>query len=254
MAPGQSLFIVGNSLGANIIAKYLGEEGLSNTLPKCVAGGITLGNPLQIQSKSLGFPWGQLLGVGVKKTMILNRKALSSMKKGSSAFKQAYRDILMASTVGEIDCIYAPFKIRNEPIYPYNPKIGYTSGEDYWKDAGSYQYIPHVNVPLLQISAMDDFLVHHNAMAKLNDSLSNPNIIVAKTKSGGHLGWNDATGLSSLLFGASWADRATTEFIQAVLDLKGTIPKSKPPHRKSLHLEPVNEAPGASGQFPRSKL
>jgi len=240
MARNQSIFIVGNSLGANLIVKYLGEEGLSNTLPACVAGGVSLGNPLKIYSKSLKFPWGQLLGMGVKKTMLLNYNALSTMRKGSIAYRKAYQEILLANTVGEIDCIYAPFKIRNEPVYPYASKIGYASGEDYWSDAGSYQYIPHISVPLLQISAMDDFLVHHNALAKLGHCLSNPNVIVAKTKSGGHLGWNDATGLIDLLFGASWADRATTEFIQAVLDMKQ-------PHYQnkrvvlSLHNAPIGE-------------
>lgn len=37
------VFLVGNSLGANIMTKYLGEEGYSNTLPKCVKGGLSLG-------------------------------------------------------------------------------------------------------------------------------------------------------------------------------------------------------------------
>ncbi len=37
------VFVVGNSLGANIITKYLGEEGYSKTLPKCVKGGVSLG-------------------------------------------------------------------------------------------------------------------------------------------------------------------------------------------------------------------
>eukprot|EP00957_Ditylum_brightwellii_P151835 11561690-Ditylum_brightwellii.AAC.1 len=36
--PPTPLFLVGNSLGANIMAKYLGEEGMSNTLPINVAG------------------------------------------------------------------------------------------------------------------------------------------------------------------------------------------------------------------------
>lgn len=48
LAEGQSLFAAGYSLGANILIKYLGEEGLSGTLPKQVAGGISLGNPLGI--------------------------------------------------------------------------------------------------------------------------------------------------------------------------------------------------------------
>lgn len=55
------VFVVGNSLGANIVTKYLGEEGFSGTLPKCVKGGITLGNPLRIHSEDVPWPFGHLL-------------------------------------------------------------------------------------------------------------------------------------------------------------------------------------------------
>ena len=216
LAPGNHIFLIGNSLGANLIVKYLGEEGLSNTLPKCVAGGVSLGNPLKINSGNLKFPWGQVLGLGVKKSIFLNRKSFRDMK----CVSEAYHKALRALTVGETDNILAPYFIRNESLYPYATKIGYASGEEYWKDASSYQYVPHISVPLLKISAQDDFLVHRNALAKLADCLYNPNIIVAKTKSGGHLGWSEAVGLRSVLFGASWADKATTEFIDAVLQLK----------------------------------
>jgi hypothetical protein len=41
---GAKLFLVGNSLGANLVTKYLGEEGNSGTLPDCVVGGVALGN------------------------------------------------------------------------------------------------------------------------------------------------------------------------------------------------------------------
>ena len=216
LARGHYIFLVGNSLGANLIVKYLGEEGLSNTLPKCVAGGISLGNPLKVNSGNLEFPWGHILGLGVKKAIFLNRKSFRDM----TSLKEAYHKALRSSTVGETDNILAPHYIRNEPLYPYETRIGYVDGEEYWKDASSYQFVPHICVPLLKISAQDDFLVHRNALAKLAECLHNPNVIVAKTKSGGHLGWSEAAGLSSVLFGASWADKATTEFIDAVLQLK----------------------------------
>lgn len=42
------IFLIGNSLGANVVTKYLGEEGLAGSLPECVAGAISLGNPLLV--------------------------------------------------------------------------------------------------------------------------------------------------------------------------------------------------------------
>ena len=49
LAPNTKMFIVGNSLSANIVTKYLGEEGQSGTTLPCIAGGAALGNPLLMQ-------------------------------------------------------------------------------------------------------------------------------------------------------------------------------------------------------------
>ena len=57
------IFLMGNSLGANIMTKYLGEEGYSKTLPKCIAGAVSLGNPLYIRSDTAASPWAEILGL-----------------------------------------------------------------------------------------------------------------------------------------------------------------------------------------------
>jgi predicted alpha/beta-fold hydrolase len=67
---GGPLFLVGYSLGANLITKYLGKEALHGTLPGCIGGGAALGNPLHIHSGSVPFPWNVLLGAGVKRSLL----------------------------------------------------------------------------------------------------------------------------------------------------------------------------------------
>jgi hypothetical protein len=42
---------------------------------------------------------------------------------------------------------------------------------------------------------------------------------MVKTKCGGHLGWQEASP-HGFGFGKSWADAATTDFIEAVLEMK----------------------------------
>lgn len=223
------VFLVGNSLGANILVKYLGEEGLASkehpiSLPRCVAGGISLGNPLVVNSENLSFPWGQILGLGLKKTVLLQYPRLRQFRERNlqTAISKA---LWHAQTVGEIDKANAAFMIRNEPTYPFSTKIGYSGpdgGPQYWKDASSYTHVENVTVPLLKITAQDDFLVAKHAVSKINHCLHNPNLIIVKTKSGGHLGWfhvgseKDACGI----FGRSWADQATADFIAAVIEKK----------------------------------
>jgi predicted alpha/beta-fold hydrolase len=212
------VFLVGNSLGANLVTKYLGEEGWSQTLPKCIAGGVTLGNPLTIHSENVPWPWGELLAVGVKKTIVHSWQTFKAMRQ-CSHFSQALKKVLMARTIGQLDNAMAPFLIRNEPEYPFSSKIGYEDGEAYWKDASSNRYIQHVSVPLLKLSSQDDFLVVNSALKSLGRCLENPNVLVVKTKFGGHLGWQEAPP-DGFGIGKSWAANAMSEFIDAVLKMR----------------------------------
>ena len=69
---GGPIYLVGYSLGANIVTKYLGEESLHGTLPSCIGGGAALGNPLHIASNSIPFPWNMILAMGVKRSILQN--------------------------------------------------------------------------------------------------------------------------------------------------------------------------------------
>ena len=57
------VFLCSNSLGANLVTKCLGEEGFSGTLPSCIKGGVSLGNPLHIHSGNVKFPFNMLFWV-----------------------------------------------------------------------------------------------------------------------------------------------------------------------------------------------
>jgi predicted alpha/beta-fold hydrolase len=219
--PMTPIFLVGNSLGANIMTKYLGEEGIDSTLPPNVLAGISRGNPLEINGEKIHSPWAQILSMGVKKTLFLhkkNRQAITTMMMNDVHFQKAiWKALFSSSTIGTWDQIMAPFMVRNEPIYPFTNKIGFHDGEEYWSDSSSRKYIANVSVPLLVLSSLDDFLVSHSALRSLNQCLSNPNVMVVKTKAGGHLGWQEAA--HDRYFGtSSFADAATVEFITAVLE------------------------------------
>lgn len=181
------IFLVGNSLGANILTKYLGEEGAAGTLPPCVAGAASLGNPLLIHSGIVRFPFNVLMALGIKKIYLENWHSLTAMKDFHS--KQCIRDAMLAPTIGQFDQATSPIFIRNDNAYPFGVKIGYENGESYWFDASSYRYLRHISVPFLNLTAQDDFLVSKPSRNKLGFCVSNPNVMVVETKCGGHLGW-----------------------------------------------------------------
>lgn len=90
-------------------------------------------------------------------------------------------------------------------------------GEEYWHDSSSNRYVQHVSVPLLQLESQDDFLVTKSALQSIAKCLVNPNVLICKTKCGGHLGWQEAPP-NGFGVGKSWADLALTDFIDALLD------------------------------------
>ena len=235
------IFVVGNSLGANLVTKYLGEEGRAGTLPPNVAGGVSLGNPLQIHSNNMHFPWAEILGMGVKKMILMHWKAFRKVT--ALDHKAAIHKALMSRTIGQLDCALAPYMIRNNPDYPFEVRVGYEDGEAYWDDASSHKYVQFVNVPMLKVTAQDDFLVYNSSLKKMSHCLENPNVFVVKTKCGGHLGWQEAppdTG-NVFGFGTSWADMATTEFIDAVIKLRNEEKGAIGGQRKEEYLEGAKE-------------
>ena len=245
LSSGTPMFLVGNSLGANIMTKYIGEEGQQNTLPKCVAGAVSLGNPLRIHSKDIGFPMGALLALGVKKTYVTSLKSFLPMAR-SPTFKQALRNVFLSTSIGDLDNAIAHHQIRNNPHPPFETSIGYDDGETYWKDASSYRYVGDVKIPLLMLTSEDDFLVHKGSHGKIGYCAANPNILIVNTRCGGHLGWHESPPDSKGVFGVgkSWADTATTDFFEAILTRKQDKPSRmlSPEHKMDLQAKALQNA------------
>eukprot|EP00534_Pseudo-nitzschia_fraudulenta_P019306 CAMPEP_0201274440 /NCGR_PEP_ID=MMETSP0853-20130426/48965_1 /ASSEMBLY_ACC=CAM_ASM_000640 /TAXON_ID=183588 /ORGANISM="Pseudo-nitzschia fraudulenta, Strain WWA7" /LENGTH=256 /DNA_ID=CAMNT_0047581817 /DNA_START=87 /DNA_END=857 /DNA_ORIENTATION=+ len=205
------------------MTKYLGEEGLAGTLPGCVSGAASLGNPLLIDSGVVKFPINILMALGVKKIFLENIRKIHQMNDKHSL--EILRHGFLAPTIARFDNAIAPLMIRNNPYHPFETKIGYENGEDYWFDSSSYRYIRHVSVPFLNVTAQDDFLVSNPSRNKLGFCLANPNVMIVETRCGGHLGWQETPPDSA--FGAcSWADTATSDFFDAILKVNSSVSNS----------------------------
>ncbi len=152
---------------------------------------------------------------------------------GCIHFKNAIKNVLLSKTIDELDCNMAPFMVRNDSQYPFNTRIGFKDGDDYWSDSSSNKYIQHVSVPLMILSSQDDFLVADPALRSMGHCLCNPLVLVVTTKCGGHLGWHEAPPSGSFGIGKSWADTAMADFFSSVLKtdelLKRKIEKVEPP-------------------------
>lgn len=212
------IFLVGNSLGANLLTKYLGEECYNGSLPESVSGAASLANPLVIHSDHVKFPLNFFLALGVKKSMLHNLAYLKRMKDPTS--KAAFRKAIMSATIANLDRALAPTFNRNQPFYPFTSRIGYKSAEAYWLDSSSYRHVPHISVPFLNLTAQDDTLVSVPSKNKLGFCVSNPNVMVVETRCGGHLGWQENHPKTDSAFGtSSWADVAAADFFESIIQV-----------------------------------
>lgn len=215
LAENVPVFLVGNSLGASVMTKYLGEEGMSGTLPKCVSGAASLGNPLSINSSLVTFPFNVLMAMGVKKTFLKNYSVFTKMK--DFLHQQSFRNALLSTTVAKLDNSMAPILARNNPFYPFAFRIGYKDGRAYWLDSSSFRLLRYISIPYLNLTAEDDFLVAAPNKNKLGFCIANPNIMVVETRCGGHLGWQESPPKSQFGVTTSWADVAAADFFDAVM-------------------------------------
>jgi predicted alpha/beta-fold hydrolase len=220
MAEGAPIFLVGNSLGASNLTKYMGEEGLAGTLPSCVAGGICLGNPLFLDSSNIGKVIAPVMALGVKKTIIENWPALHRMVVQSPQFRSSITKALTAWSIADVDEALCPILARNDPVAPFGFRVGFKNGKSYWVDGSCYRLIRFISVPTLQIVAGDDFLVHNSFKNRISYCLANPNVMVVETRCGGHLGWQEAPPDGNFGSSSSWSDVATTDFIEAILETR----------------------------------
>lgn len=236
LASNVPLYLIGNSLGGNLMTKYLGEEGLSGTLPSCVKGGVSLGSPLDIHSKNNFLaPWTQLSALAIKFAHAAHWKTWRQTT-SYPEFRRAHWAIMTATTTDQIDEAMIPLILRNETRYPFATTIGYNNTEEYWKDCSSWRLIQHVSVPLLQVIAGDDPIVYRSFQKKLAHCSLNPYVMSVETKCGGHLGWQESPPSENSHedvsgFRPTWAGRAAVDFIDAI----GHLGPLKSPSTDSSH-------------------
>ncbi|CAN8290016.1 unnamed protein product [Cochlearia groenlandica] len=159
--PKAPLFAIGTSIGANILVKYLGEEGERTPLRGAVA---------------ICSPWDLLIG-----DRFISRK-----------LKQRVYD--RALTIG-----LQGYAQLHEPRYTRlaNWEGIIKTVDTFYRKSSSTQYVGNVAVPLLCISALDDPLCTKEAIP-WDECRANKNIVLATTNHGGHLAFFEGLTASSL--------------------------------------------------------
>lgn len=194
------IVLMGFSLGANVVAKYLGEAG--DDTP--VKGGIVLATPFDLKIGSDCLAKSALYD-GVMSSNLTNKIGVHA---GTLALDPTLREPLKRLLDPKsVDKEY--IKSRGAGVKPKTLKwvddtmtrlagghsgpygeFPFDSADHYYNANGSIHKLGNVARPLLLLNSDDDPIVPRPILDKTKEAIQgNPNIVLGITRGGGHLGW-----------------------------------------------------------------
>ncbi|WP_278404654.1 hydrolase [Pseudoalteromonas ruthenica] len=187
----RPLAAVGFSLGGNVLAKYLGEQGEKSGLSAAavVSAPHDLSSSCQVIRKSLGKIYQHYLLGRMKKSMA---RKLPQLQDTLALNEQQLRNI---NDLWDFD---------NQVTAPLH---GFTDAEDYYLKSSAKPYLKRIATPTLIIHAEDDPMLAPEAVPRPEDVSHAVDLRVSKR--GGHVGFISNKGLFGVEF---WLEKAVPEF------------------------------------------
>ncbi len=170
---GAPIYLIGYSLGGNVILKYLGEKG--ENIPKEVAKAAVISVPYDLAQSAHNLDKG--FNREVYTRIILNHLKAQTFEK-AKRFPDAidFEKVKNART----------FQVYDREI---TARLnGFRDERDYWTHSSSVNYLDRIRIPVLLIHAANDpFLPEKDLpLDKINQS---PYLKLVLTSDGGHLGF-----------------------------------------------------------------
>ncbi|CAN0880522.1 Embryogenesis-associated protein EMB8 [Linum grandiflorum] len=200
--PHTPLYVVGTSIGANILVKYLGEDSVNvpilGAVAVCSPWDLTIGDRF-INRRFVQKLYDKALGAGLVGYAKLHQTIMSRLVDWNSITKsRSLRDFDNCAT-----CVLGKFE----------------TVDTFYRRSSSVNYVGNVAVPLLCISALDDPVCTREAIP-WDECRMNPNIVLAATEHGGHLAYYEGITARNM-----WWVRAASEFLEV---LRSSPLKDKP--------------------------
>ena len=206
MFPQSPMLAMGFSLGGAIMTKFMGEVGKSTPF----IGAIAVGAPFELQQTSdclestwvsmvYSYAMGTNLGSMVRNhadTLALSPAFWSPLEMmfGTKVDPDPTKPIAMPSfqkprkgTLRFVDHVIT--RLGGGLPSPYGD-FPFESAEAYYQHSSPLRVIHNVARPLLALNADDDPIVSSSTLQHVVQAIQgNPNVVLARSKCGGHLGW-----------------------------------------------------------------
>lgn len=169
--PDRPLLAVGFSLGGNVLAKYLGEQGSQCLLngAAVVSAPYDLSASCQVIRKSLAKIYQKYLLDRMKKSM---HRKLPQIKQQIN---------LTPEQLLAIDDLWLFDEHLTAPLH------GFNGAEDYYQQASAKAYLKHIATPTLIIHAKDDPMLSIKAVPSRQDV--SEHVTLRISEKGGHVGF-----------------------------------------------------------------
>ena len=170
--PDCEIYVVGVSLGGNMLLKWLGEQ--ADAAAAIVKGAVAVSAPVDLHAAAA------LLDFGYRRAIYTRRFLRSLREKVLAKISQHGLDIAptamhACSTFRQFDDIYTA------------PMHGFKDADDYWARASSKPGLKNIRVPTLMINAQNDPFLPTSALpmrSEVSDSVT-----LEFPESGGHAGF-----------------------------------------------------------------
>ncbi|THU85085.1 hypothetical protein K435DRAFT_686298 [Dendrothele bispora CBS 962.96] len=267
--PNAPLFGMGFSLGANVLVRYLAEEGERSRL----LSGCALGCPWDLTRNNEAlentFIGRNVYSKGMASNLlrVLNKHASrlrsppppspssSSPIPTTPVKPNPTQDTLVLSALTKALSLHSPTLEQFDDTFTSKaggapPILPFPSSKEYYTWASSHYVLPRVRKPLLVINANDDPVVKHVPIGQ--EEVGNGCTVVVVTGGGGHLGWFEAAGeeeeerggptLASDAAGLTrWIKRPVLEWLKMVsedFDLSSPSPESEETRPRPVYEDP----------------
>lgn len=199
--PNCDIYSAGYSYGANTITHYLGSRNSKN---KRIQAAVSVGNAYDL------IICQRFLEDTIYDHFIL-KLLKKNLNKTMNGLVQPHKKIYV-----DINKAHKAIKVKEFDEYNIRRVLGYKSADEYYRDMSCINHIHKINVPLLCISAKDDYITTAKAIP-YDDINLNENIILLVTDKGGHLCY---FGNESLIKLRQWVIKPVLEFLNANRNLR----------------------------------
>ena len=167
-------FLIGVSLGGNVLLKWLGERG--DTVPAAVRGAVAVSVPFDLAAASRQIERGV--------ASVYGRYFLKSLKAKTFAKLERFPDLVDRVALAKVRTMWEFDDVVTGPIH------GFASAADYYQRSSSIHFLDRIRVRTLLLSAENDpFLPRAVLDAVQAIARPNPHLQCVFPAQGGHVGF-----------------------------------------------------------------